>query len=117
MAMIFNKKYKCPVCNNNSVDKLYFSFNNYYTCDNCNSRLIFTKKSFRISSWSYFLATLFGSYSKDKIHLLVITILGGSIGMWLYLTFFGELVEYKEVKPAFNINELLDGLRNEGSKK
>jgi uncharacterized protein (DUF983 family) len=51
--MLLNKKYKCPVCDNNVLAKLCFSSNNYIVCNNCNSNLSYTKSS-NYKSWLVF---------------------------------------------------------------
>ena len=121
MGMILDRKYKCPVCSNEwrtLKDMFNILITTKVNCSNCDARLRFTNRTVYLSSFlSYFLSTFIASYFKDNIHPLVITILGGSIGMWLYLTFFGELVEYIPEEPVFDFNKFLDGLRNETSKK
>ncbi len=117
--MLLNKKYKCPVCFNESITlKDIFSFDNkgYILCNTCNSRLEFTRSTFvkaYISFALFYMATVFFESMETKIIIFLV----GVVIMMAYYILFGELEEYIPEEPAYNFNEFLDGLRNTDTKK
>ena len=117
--MIFNKKYKCPVCLEECIslrDRLNFNGKNYITCKNCNSYLRYTRISSVICSiFSYTLAG-FMDYFYGPYDFPLFIFIFGPILYILCLKFFGELEHYVPEEPKFNLNKFLDGLRNQNSK-
>ena len=115
--MLPDLKHKCPVCGNKAVNVFFLSFDNYFTCSNCDSHLRYTKRSLNISCLSCLLLALPALSFETVIHPVVTIGVGGGILTSLYLVFFGELEEYPPQAPKFNLNKFLDNLRNSNSKK
>lgn len=119
--MIQNRKYECPVCNVECIslkDRLELEYRTKITCGNCYAKLIYTTKfSYRdvLEFILYFLFILLITSVQEfqKVYLVIIAFALLS----LYRAFFDELEEYKEIKPEYDINEFLDGLRNPGTGK
>ncbi len=122
--MILNKKYKCPVCLDESFshsNTRSYNLSYYILCDECKSQFKYTRSS-QFESYIVLFFILIPSfiYNNFYIHILFYAIAG--VGMTLYLRFFGELQRVElEPQPRINIdislNEFLDNLINESSKK
>jgi len=114
--MLLNKKYKCPVCDNNVLDKLYRSNDNYIVCSNCKSTLIYTKSSHYKSYIPFMLFVLACTFFESFIVKSLLFIIGG-MGVIGYLALFGELEKTVFTEPAFNLKKFLDNLRNSNCEK
>jgi len=113
---MLNKKYKCPVCDNNVLDKLYRSNDNYIVCSNCKSTLIYTKSSHYKSLIPFMLFVLACTFFESFLVKALLLIIGG-MGVIGYLALFGELEKTVFTEPAFNLKKFLDNLRSPNSNK
>lgn len=114
--MMLIKNYKCPVCDNNVLDKLYFSSNDYIICNNCNSNLSYTKSSYYKSWLVFFLISLTAVFFEPKPIKFMVYVLA-VMGAGVYSAFFGEFEKTVITEPAFNLKKFLDNLKNSNSKK
>ena len=132
MGMILNRKNKCPVCgeecitllnrlglDSKTLNRNVLDCNSDIICRSCNAELNYIRKfdlkSIIILVLYLSLFSLFFVF--ESIFMIVIFILYPILA--LYQAMFGELEEYipKPKENIYNLNEFLDGLRNEGSKK
>ena len=117
--MIFNKKYKCPVCSAETKsiwDKLSLSFDPDSSCKICNSRLEFTRSTF-VKAYIPFALFYMGGVFFDSMETKMIILLIGAVFMMAYYVLFGELKHYIPEEPEYNLKEFLDNLKTQSSKK
>ena len=121
--MILNKKYKCPVCEEESItlrDRFKLGGRYTITCKNC-SKLGFSSTTdivysvfSSICGFSIYLLPKIAGYSLNFSLVILIPV---AIIFNVIFIVFGKLEETDIEEPCQYFNEILDNIRNPVSKK